>query len=69
MFNIDKNQWENFKKLNANISEEFINNKIKERDKAKKEKNFHLADKIREELSTKGVIIEDLKGKTVWKFK
>ena len=69
LFNIDKNQWENFKKLNANISEEFINNKIEERDKAKKEKNFHLADKIREELSTKGVIIEDLKGKTVWKLK
>ena len=69
LFNIDQNQWENFKKLNTNISEEFVINKIKERDKAKKDRNFDLADKIRNELLNKGILIEDLKGKTIWKFK
>ena len=69
LFDIDKNQWENFKKLNTNISEEFILKKIEERDQAKKNKNFDLADKIRNDLLNKGIIIEDLKGNTVWKFK
>jgi cysteinyl-tRNA synthetase len=69
LFNVSKSQWEDFKKLNKNISEEFIVKKIHERDRAKKNKNFVLADKIREELANKGVCIEDLKGKTIWKFK
>ena len=69
LFNIDKNQWEDFKKLNTNITEEFILKRINERDHAKKNKNFDLADKIREELFDKGVSIEDLKEKTIWKFK
>jgi len=69
LFNINKNQWDDFKKLNTNISEKFILKMINERDFAKKNKNFDLADKIREELSDKGVSIEDLKDKTIWKFK
>ena len=69
LFNINKNQWEEFKKLNTNVSENFIIKKIHERDQAKKNKNFDLADKIREELLSKGIIIEDSKGTTVWKFK
>jgi cysteinyl-tRNA synthetase len=69
LFNINKNQWDDFKKLNVDISEEFILKMINERDHAKKKKNFDLADKIREELLNKGVSIEDLKGKTIWKFK
>ena len=69
LFNVDKNQWEEFKKLNTNISEEFVLKKINERDQAKKNKNFDLADKIREELLNRGIIIEDLKGNTIWKFK
>jgi cysteinyl-tRNA synthetase len=32
-------------------------------------KNFSLADKIRKELLSKGIVIEDSKGKTNWKFK
>ena len=54
---------------NTNISEDFILKKINERDKAKKNKNFVLADKIREELLTKGIVLEDLKDNTIWKFK
>jgi cysteinyl-tRNA synthetase len=69
LFNINKDQWEEHKKLNTNISEDFILKKIDERNQAKKNKNFDLADKIRNELLDKGIIIEDLKGKTVWKFK
>jgi cysteinyl-tRNA synthetase len=69
LFNINKNQWEDFKKVNKNISEEFILRMINERDQAKKKKNFDLADKIRNELFNKGVLIEDLKDKTIWKFR
>ena len=37
--------------------------------KLRKKNNFDLADKIRKKLSDEGVAIEDLKGKTIWKFK
>ena len=69
LFNIDKHEWENFKKIKANVSEAFIIEKISEREEAKKNGNFNIADNIRDELLKKGVIIEDLKGKTIWKFK
>jgi len=69
LFNINKDEWNDFKKLNTNISEEIILKMINKRDEAKKNKNFDLADKIRNELSDKGVSIEDSKGKTTWKFK
>ena len=42
---------------------------IEERTKAKKKGNFSLADEIRNELSSKGILIEDQKGKTIWKLK
>ena len=32
-------------------------------------KNYEEADKIRNELLDKGVLIEDKDGKTTWKFK
>ena len=35
----------------------------------KKNKNFELADQIRDQLLNKGIVVEDLKGKTTWKFK
>ena len=50
-----------------NIS--LIESKIKERNKARDDKNYELADKIRNELLEKGVQIEDKDGKTSWKFK
>ena len=37
--------------------------------KAKNNGDFSLADKIREELLSKGILIEDQKGKTIWKIK
>ena len=69
LFNINKNEWEDFKKLNKKISEESILKMINERYQAKEKNNFDLADKIRKKLSDEGVAIEDLKGKTIWKFK
>ena len=69
LFNVDKNEWKNFKKKNVSISTEHILQKIKDREDAKKNKNFKLADKIREELFNSGVVIEDKKDTTKWKYK
>ena len=69
LFNLNKNEWENLKKTNKDISEDFISKKIKERLAAKQDGNYKLADQIRDELLKKGVIIEDQKNKTTWKFK
>ena len=43
--------------------------KIDERNKAKKNNNYDLADNIRKDLLSKGISIVDLKDKTVWKLK
>ncbi len=69
LFDLNKNEWENLKKTNKDISEDFILKKIEERLAAKQEGNYKLADQIRDELLKKGVVIEDQKGKTTWKFK
>ena len=69
LFDLNKNQWDDFKKSNTNISESFILQKISERLLAKKKGNFKLADKIRNELLDNDVIIEDQKEKTIWKYK
>ncbi len=53
----------------ASISEKEILQKIDERNKARESKNYEEADKIRNELLDKGVLIEDKDGKTTWKFK
>ena len=65
----DKDSWENFKKSKAQVDENFINQKIKDRNKARKEENYKLADIIRNELENKGVIIEDKQDQTIWKYK
>ena len=64
-----KDEWINFKKNNSVLSDEIIETKIKERNDARDDKNYELADKIRNELLEKGVQIEDKDGKTSWKFK
>ena len=69
LFDLNKNEWENLKKTNKDVSEDFILKKIEERLTAKQEGNYKLADQIRGELLKKGVIIEDQKDKTTWKFK
>ncbi len=69
LFDLNKSEWENVKKSKISVPESYIKNKIEERAKAKNNKNFALADKIREELLSKGIVIEDQKGKTIWKVK
>ena len=44
----------------------YINEKIKERENAKKEKNYALADEIREELLSKKIIIKDTREGTTF---
>ncbi len=58
-----------FKKSRTKISEEIILSKIKEREQAKKNGNYNLADKIRDELSKEGIDIKDEKGTTNWNYK
>ncbi len=69
LLNEDKEQWENYKRNKALISESEINNKIDLRNKARADNDYKEADRIRDELSDKGVLIEDKDGKTLWKFK
>tara|TARA_Y100000591_G_scaffold323445_1_gene341272 strand:+ start:719 stop:2065 length:1347 start_codon:yes stop_codon:yes gene_type:complete len=69
LFDISKKEWESSKKSKISVSESYINKKIEERTKAKNNGDFSLADKIRNELSSKGILIEDQKGKTIWKLK
>ena len=62
-------EWIEFKKNKLSINEAEIFDKIKQRNKAREDKNYKEADKIRDELLDKGVLIEDKDGKTTWKFK
>ena len=62
-------EWLKFKKNKLSINEAEIFDKIKQRNKAREDKNYKEADKIRDELLDKGVLIEDKNGKTTWKFK
>lgn len=44
----------------------YVEKKIAERKKAKAEKNFALADEIREELAKKGIVLKDTREGTIW---
>ena len=46
-----------------------IEDGIAAREQARKEKNWSEADRIRSELNTKGVVLEDTPGGTLWKVK
>ena len=69
LFNLSKKEWESSKKRTMSVSENYIIQKIEERTIAKNKGDFFLADKIREELFSKGILIEDSKDKTIWKLK
>ena len=69
LMNETSEQWNEFKKKRASITEFEIENMISLRDKAREIKNYKEADRIRDELLDKGVLIEDKDGKTHWKFK
>ena len=69
LFNVSKTDWESLKKNKISVSEDYIKNKITERTNAKNKGDFSLADEIRKELLSKGILIEDHKGKTIWKIR
>ena len=52
-----------------NIDEENIKQEIEKRAKAKQNKDFEKADKIRNDLEAKGIILKDSKEGTLWDFK
>jgi len=69
LLNENQKEWKEFKKEKLNITDDEINQKILERNIARKNKDFKKADEIRDELEDKGVLIEDKDDKTHWKFK
>ena len=69
LLNEDTQKWESYKKNKSTISDTEINTKIDLRNKARADKDYKEADRIRDELFDKGVLIEDKDGKTLWKFK
>jgi cysteinyl-tRNA synthetase len=46
----------------------FLLKKIEERERARQEKNYQLADKIRQELLLQGIVLEDTKEGVRWKI-
>ncbi len=65
LLNETKEDWLKFKKNKVSISENEILIKINQRNEARVNKNYKEADKIRDELLDKGVLIEDKDGKTI----
>ena len=64
---IARRKKEGLKKLN--LTEEEILRSIEERNLARKEKNWKRADEIRNELLSKGIVLEDTPSGTNWKLK
>jgi len=65
----DLKTWKKFKKIKSKIDEKTIKSKIKDRENARKKGDYKLADGIRKDLESNGVIIEDKGDKTTWKYK
>ena len=65
----DLKSFNQIKKNKSGISESEIEKMIDQRNEARKNKDFKTADKIRNELYDKGVLIEDKDDKTSWKLK
>ena len=51
------------------VTRKEVEGAIADRDNARKAKNWQEADRIRDELQTKGIAIEDTPGGTQWKVK
>jgi cysteinyl-tRNA synthetase len=65
----DLKSWKKFKKTKSKIDEKTIKSKIKDRENARKKGDYKLADSIRKDLESSGVIIEDKGNKTTWRYK
>ena len=62
-------EWLSWGKEKLSIDEKQIELLISERKSARKNGNFEKADKIRNDLEHKGILLEDNEGKTTWRFK
>ena len=60
------NTWLGYGK-SKNLDEDTIERLIKERNEARRNKNFDLADSIRHQLKEKGIEIEDTSDGTIWR--
>jgi cysteinyl-tRNA synthetase len=69
LLNETKEEWFNFKKSKMSINEKEIEHKIDQRNQARLNKDYKEADRIRDELLDKGILIEDKDGRTIWKIK
>ena len=69
LLNETKEEWFNFKKSKMSINEKEIEHKINQRNQARLNKDYKEADRIRDELLDKGILIEDKDGRTLWKLK
>ena len=69
LFHEPRSNRDEFKRSRVKISESEILSKIRGREQAKENKDFKLADQIREELNKQGIDIKDEKGKTTWEYK
>ena len=50
-----------------NLDRKTIEDLINNRNEARRDKNFSLADSIRDKLKNKGIMIEDTKDGTIWR--
>ena len=57
------------KKEEKSIDEEYINEMIEKRNNAKKNKDYDLADQIRSELESNGIILKDTREGTIYEVK
>jgi cysteinyl-tRNA synthetase len=64
---LDQQKREGLKRLQ--LTEEEIFRSIEERNLARKEKNWKRADEIRNDLLSKGIVLEDTPAGTIWKIK
>ncbi|MBM5782719.1 MAG: hypothetical protein FJ368_04775, partial [Pelagibacterales bacterium] len=65
---IDENFFKNSEKNSLDeINQEYVESQIQMRIKAKQEKNWALADEIRKNLLSLGIVLEDSKEGTLWK--
>jgi cysteinyl-tRNA synthetase len=64
---LDRQKTEGLKKLS--LSEEQILHAVGERNLSRKEKNWKRADEIRNDLFSKGIVLEDTPAGTIWKIK
>ena len=58
---------EDYFQIGATLSNEEIQSMIDQRNKARKDKDFELSDKIRDSLLEKGIVLEDTDKGTSWK--